>query len=108
MLTVQGDGEVAASVGNAVQTKVIGHVSDTIFFICFLRDDGHRTWLCIFLGEGIAGFGEAPVQYLHQTMRVAVIMDGASFARRPYEDQLQKTRQLHALQGHRAHDLFST
>lgn len=108
-LTVQRDGEVAASVGNAVKTKLIGHVSDAVFLVCFLRDDLHGSWLCILLGEGIAGFRQVSVQYLHQAMSIAVIMNRASFTGRPYEDQLltmQDMHQLHALREQRAYCLL--
>lgn len=85
---MQGDSEVVASVGYTVQAKFVGHVSDTVFFICLLRDDRHGSLFTTVFGKGVAGFSQITAQDLHQAMSIAVIMDGASFTRRPYKHQL--------------------
>lgn len=40
-LTMEGDGEVVALVGDAVQAELIGHVRHLIFIVCLLGDDIH-------------------------------------------------------------------
>lgn len=53
---MQGDSKVAAPIRYAVQAKFVGHVSDTIFFICLLGDDPHGSLFIIVFRKGVAGF----------------------------------------------------
>jgi len=82
-LTVERDGEVAALVGHAVQTELIGHVRDLVFFIRLFCDDLERAAGFSFLGELVASLGQVALENLHQAVGIAVVMDGTALAGRP-------------------------
>lgn len=86
--TVEGDSEVAAGVGHSVDSKVIGHVGNRILFVDLLRYDLHGLVLIFLAGVLVSSLRQVPSENLHQAMSVAVVVDGASLARRPDEHKL--------------------
>ncbi len=79
-LTVEGDGEVAALVGDAVQAEFIGHVRDLVFFIRLFCADLHGAAGLPFLGELVASFCQVALENLHEAVGIAVVMNGTALA----------------------------
>ena len=86
--TVEGDSEVAASVGHFVHAKVIGHIGDRALLVDLLRNDPHWLVLVPLCRELVPGLRQVSPEDLHQAMSVAVVVNGARLARRPDEHKL--------------------
>lgn len=84
---MKGDSEVAALVADSVDAKFVCHICHRILLVCSFRDDLHWLFFAAFW-EGVADLSEIAFQNLHQAMRIAVIVDGASLAWRPDKHKL--------------------
>ena len=84
---MEGHGEVAALVRDAVDAQLVGHVCHFVFLVHPLRDDPHGL-LSLARGEGVSRLCQVAAEDLHQAVRLAMIVDGATLARRPHEDKL--------------------
>ena len=87
---MEGDGEVVALVGNAVQAKLVGHVCHLIFLICLLGYDIHWTTGCPFFGKLIASLCQSALENFHEAVGIAVVVNRASLTRRPYKHELSQ------------------
>ena len=76
MLTMQRDSKVAAAVGHTMQTEVITHICYLTRLIHCLGYDLHWFLLLVVFWESISGFGQVAAQYLHQAVRLSVVVDG--------------------------------
>ena len=85
---MQGHSEVAAFVGDAVKSQLVGHIGHLVFLIYLLGDDLHGSLLFILFREREASLREVASQDLHQAVGIAVVVDRASLARRPDEYEL--------------------
>lgn len=71
-----------------METKVVGHVRHLVLSVCLFGDDSHLSLGLVVVGEGIAGLSEISTQYLHEAVRVSVVVDRASFSWRPNKYEL--------------------
>lgn len=86
--TVQGYGEVAALVPDAMDAELVSHVGDSTFLIRLLGYYLHRRCFCVGAWEGVSGLRQVSAEDLHQAVCVAMVMDGTALPRGPYEHEL--------------------
>jgi hypothetical protein len=72
---MKGDSKVTASIGNAVQTKVITHICHLARLVCRLGYDLHWPLLLVIFWESISSLGQIAAENLHQAVRLSVIVD---------------------------------
>lgn len=85
---MEGDGEVAALVGDAVQAELVSHVCDLVFLICLFCDDLDRAAGFPFLGKLVASLGQAAFENFHKAVGIAVVMDWTALTGRPDQHKL--------------------
>lgn len=97
ILTVQGDSIVAALVFHLVQAELVGHVRHLISLIRRLLNELHWLFL-VRVWEGESRLGQAALEDLHETVGVAVVMDGRPLSRSPYKNELCRGYMLSQLE----------
>lgn len=85
---MKGYSEVAALVPYTMDAKLVGHIGDSTFLIRLLGYYLHGRWLYVGVREGVSGLSQVASEDLHEAVGVAMVMDGAALARRPYEHEL--------------------
>ena len=84
---MKGHSKSGALVPNTMHSKLVGHVRYCVLAVRPLRDHLHGL-LNIGLRKGISRLGQITLQYLHEAMSIAMVVDRTTLARRPYEHEL--------------------
>lgn len=89
---MEGHGKVGTLVGDAVKAKLVCHVCDLVLIVRLLRDDLHGAAGFTLGGKLIARLSEVALENLHEAVSIAVVVDWATFSRRPDEHELFDNR----------------